>query len=96
MIKEFEAKKRFYLEEEFRNVLFKKALEKEGSLRQIGKKMGYSGPSPNYYINRMWRGEQSITLFQLKVLSEITGVSLEKILQHASQIEKPKSRKFLW
>jgi hypothetical protein len=83
MIRELEAKKKFYLEEEFRNVLFKKALEKEGSLRQLGRKMGYSGPSPNYYINRMWRGEQAIKMDQLKILSTITGISLSTILKNS-------------
>jgi len=89
MTKENDRKKKFSLETSFRDLLFTKAYDKSGSLTQLGRKLGYTGPSPNWYVNRMWRGEQSITLLQLKVLSEITGISLNEILQHATQIEKP-------
>lgn len=86
MIKISVSNEKFFLENEFRNLLFRKAYERAGSLRQLGRKMGYSGPSPNYYVNRMWRGEQAITLSQLKVLSEIAHIPLDVVLQHAKKV----------
>ncbi|MEM2507454.1 MAG: hypothetical protein QXF61_10485 [Nitrososphaeria archaeon] len=83
MRKELELKKKFHLKEEFRNMLFQKALQKEGSLRQLGRKMGYTGSAPNYYVNRMWRGEQAIRIDQLRILAKITGIPLSRILDFA-------------
>lgn len=85
MIRINDSRKRFFLENDFRNSLFKKAYEEVGSLRRLGKRMGYTGVSPNYYVNRMWRGEQAITLSRLKVLSEITHIPLNEILRHAKE-----------
>jgi len=82
-----ERKKKFLLEDEFRNSLFEKAYKEMGSLRQLGRKMGYGGPSPNWYVRRMWYGEQAITLHRLKVLSEITSIPMSQILLHAKEIE---------
>ena len=85
MIREIEAKKRFCLEDEFRDRLFKKAYKNAGSLGQLGKKLGYTGPSPNYYVNRMWRGEQPITRHRLEILSKMTRIPMTEILQHSMQ-----------
>jgi len=79
--------KKFLIEDEFRQKLFEMAYEKEGSLRQLGRKLGYTGSAPNYYVKRMWCGKQLISLEQLKILSEITNISLKEILEH-TEIKK--------
>jgi hypothetical protein len=76
---------KFLLEDMFREKLFEIACKKEGSLRQLGRKLGYTGPAPNYYVNRMKRGEQLINLRQLKILSEITNIDFSEILKHVKE-----------
>ena len=93
MIREIEAKKRFHLEDEFRDRLFKKAYENAGSLRQLGKKLGYTGPSPNYYVNRMWRGEQPITWHRLKILSKMTRIPMTEILHHSKRVSNVRKKR---
>jgi len=78
---------KFFVEDEFREKLFEMAYKKEGSLRRLGRKLGYTGSAPNYYVNRMWCGKQLISLEQLKILSEITNISLKEILDH-TEIKK--------
>ena len=90
MVEYEDLKKKFFLTDNFRESLFKKAYEKVGSLIQLGRKMGYTGPSPNWYVRRMWRGEQAITFRRLKILSEIAGMSMDEILRHSTEVHKRK------
>jgi len=93
MIRKSQKEIYLHVEDEFRDMLFKKAYENVGSRVQLGRKLGYTGPAPNYYVNRMWRGEQPMTLHRLEVLSEMTGIPMAEILNHSVPVSIRRKRR---
>ena len=81
-----DAGSRFELETEFRRMLFNLA-EKEGSMAQIGKRLGYTGKHKGKRFTELRNGHtKTMSIHQLKRLSDVTGIPLEEILRHATPI----------
>jgi DNA-binding Xre family transcriptional regulator len=70
---------RVFLEDSFRVAFIKEAIKKAGSMRQLGRIMGYTSNAPNWSIKRILDGKQGIPLFRLQRLCEFMNVSLTDI-----------------
>jgi len=74
---------RFYLDDEFRKKLFD-IVSKKGSSKELGKKLGYKGKHTARRFRELKNGViKSVTSHQMETLSEITGIPLETIRNHA-------------
>lgn len=73
---------RFSLEEKFRVKLIEKAAEIEGGEAWLGRRLGYS-INFGYRVRQLKRGEVSLDVVQLRVLSKITGISMDEIMKYA-------------
>jgi len=73
---------RFILEKKFRIKLFETAAKIEGGEAPLGKRLGYA-INHGYRVRQLKRGEVSLRLDQLEELSEITGISINKIMKFA-------------
>jgi hypothetical protein len=65
---------RYFLKEEFREKIFKKAVDKEGSEAYLGRKLGYTR-NAGYRFRELRRGEKSTDKRQLKVLADIAEIN---------------------
>lgn len=84
---------RYQLDPEFRRKLFNLALERGGSMAQMGKRLGYKGKWKGKRFKELGDGViKTIALHQLKELSEITSIPLEEVHRHATPI-RAQSRK---
>ncbi|MEM2741926.1 MAG: hypothetical protein QXD95_07245 [Nitrososphaeria archaeon] len=82
------------MNDEFRKKLMKKALEKAGSMRQLGRIMGYTGVSPNWSIKQIIEGKQGIPIDKLERLCNYMGLSILDIKKEINYI-KSKGVKFV-
>ena len=64
------------LEDNFRRRIITEAIKKAGSMRQLGKVMGYKGSAPNWSIKQILEGKQGIRLYRLEKLCRFMGLSL--------------------
>ena len=62
------------------------AIEKAGSMRQLGRIMGYSGPSPNWSIKQIRAGKQGIPYFRVLKLADFLNVHPNDILRNTAKI----------
>jgi DNA-binding Xre family transcriptional regulator len=83
-----------FLNDSFRAALIKEAIEKAGSMRQLGRIMGYTGPSPNWSIKRIAEGKQGIPLSKLERLCTFMGISLKDIENEMKYIKSGRSKVF--
>lgn len=74
------------LEDKFRKRLIEKAIRKAGSMRQLGRVMGYSGNAPNWNIKQIHKGNQGIPFFRLERLCEFMNVPLVDIEENIKRI----------
>jgi hypothetical protein len=70
---------RIFLNDTFRVTFIKEAIEKAGSMRQLGRIMGYTGNSPNWNIKRILDGKQGVPLFRLQRVCEFMNIPLTDI-----------------
>lgn len=77
-----------FLEDAFRKQLIEKAIKKAGSMRQLGRVMGYSASSPNWSIKQIIKGNQGIPFFRLEKLCDFLKISLEEIKKNIREIKK--------
>jgi len=75
------------LEDSFRRSILKQAIKKAGSMRQLGKIMGYSSNSPNWSIKQILEGKQGIPLHRLEKLCTFMGLSLADIKKNIKGIK---------
>ena len=75
-----------FLEDELRKRLIEGAIKKAGSMRQLGRIMGYTSMSPNWSIKQILRGNQGIPLFRLEKLCEFMKLSLVDIEKKIKKI----------
>ena len=68
-----------FLEDKFRIQLIARAINKAGSMRQLGRVMGYSANSPNWSIKQILQGNQGIPLFRLERLCKFMRISFADI-----------------
>ena len=66
--------------------LIDSAIEKAGSMRHLGRIMGYSGPSPNWSIKRIKAGKQGIPYFRLIKLADFLNVHPNDILRNTAKM----------
>ena len=85
---------RIFLKDSFRTALLKEAIEKAGSMRQLGRIMGYAGSSPNWHIKRIAEGKQGIPLGRLERLCTFMGISLKDIENEIKYIKSGRSKVF--
>jgi len=72
-----------FLRSEFRNSLFSRAYEAEGSLHSIALAMGYlSGDGLNGSIREMWKGTRGVPLHRLESLAKIAKTSSDEVLRN--------------
>jgi DNA-binding Xre family transcriptional regulator len=76
------------LKEEFRIELIKRGIKKAGSMRQLGRIMGYTGEAPNWSIKQILQGKQGIPLFRLERLCKFMNISLTDIEKYIEKIKK--------
>jgi hypothetical protein len=75
------------LEDNFRKQLIEKAIKKAGSMRQLGRVMGYSGDAPNWNIKQIYQGNQGIPHFRLKRLCEFMKISFADVEKNIKVIK---------
>ena len=80
---------RYRLEPEFRDILFKKAVQKEGGETHLGRKLGYS-INFGFRVRQLRNGEVSIDERQLRVLSSIAQISWDEIQEHVEGKKRSK------
>jgi hypothetical protein len=71
------------LNSEFREKLFHHALEKEGSEASVGRRLGYQVAKGRRFRELRDGITKTMSLHQLKKLSEITDIPIDEILKHA-------------
>jgi DNA-binding Xre family transcriptional regulator len=79
-----------FLNDSFRVAFIKKAIEKAGSMRQLGRIMGYTSEAPNWSIKQILYGKQGIPLFRLEKLCKFMSVSLIDIESYIVKFCSPK------
>jgi len=75
---------RYRLEPDFREKMFRRAVQEEGSETYVGRLLGYS-INYGFRARQLRRGEIALSKEQLMTLSGITGISMEEILHHVVQ-----------
>lgn len=75
------------LEDEFRKRLIEEAIRKAGSMRQLGKIMGYTGNAPNWSIKQILQGNQGIPLSRLEKLCSFMNLCLTDIERNIKSIK---------
>jgi len=83
-----------YLNDSFRVTFIKKAIEKAGSMRQLGRIMGYTGNAPNWSIKQIAEGKQGIPLSKLERLCNFMGISLIDVEKEISDIKVSRRKSF--
>jgi hypothetical protein len=78
---------RIFLNDTFRVTFIKEAIEKAGSMRQLGRIMGYTGPSPNWSIKQIVEGKQGIPIRKLERLCIFMGISPKEIEKEISDVK---------
>jgi DNA-binding Xre family transcriptional regulator len=73
------------LKEEFRRELIERGIEKAGSMRQLGRVMGYTGDAPNWHIKQILQGKRGIPLFRLERLCKFMNISLADIEKYVDR-----------
>jgi len=71
-----------FLDDKFRGLLIRRGIKKSGSMRQLGRVMGYTGNAPNWSIKQILYGKQGIALFRLKKLCYFLDLNLKDIEKH--------------
>lgn len=87
-LKKLSGKVSISLEDKFRKRLIEAAIKKAGSMRQLGRVMGYSAGSPNWSIKQILHGNQGIPLFRLERLCEFMKMSFEDIEKNIKRIKR--------
>lgn len=78
--------RRYRLNPDFREKLFRIATEKEGSDAQLGKRLGYQS-APGRRLRELRDGNtKTIDHAKLERLSEITGIPIKDILEHCEEV----------
>jgi hypothetical protein len=85
---------RIFLNDSFRVTFIKKAIEKAGSMRRLGRIMGYTGNAPNWSIKQIAEGKQGIPLSKLERLCNFMGVSLIDVEKEISDIKLNRRKSF--
>lgn len=75
-----------YLQGSYVRELIDSAIEKAGSMRHLGRIMGYFGPSPNWSIKRIRAGKQGIPYFKILKLADFLNLHPNDILKHTAKI----------
>ena len=75
------------LDEEYRKSLIQEGIRKGGSMRQLGRIMGYTSSSPNWSIKLILSGKQGIPFHRLKRLCQFLNVPLTEVLNHIIEIK---------
>jgi hypothetical protein len=73
------------LDSEFREKLFNLALEREGNEASVGRSLGYQVAKGRRFRELRDGITKTISLSQLKKLSEITNIPIDEILKHAHE-----------
>jgi hypothetical protein len=77
-----------FLEDNFRKQLIEGAIKKAGSMRQLGRIMGYSGNSPNWSIKQILYGNQGIPLHRMQKLCAFIGISWKDVEKNVRNIRR--------
>lgn len=78
------------LEDAFRKHLLEEAINKAGSLRELGRVMGYTGNASNWNVKQILYGQQGIPLFRLERLCKFMNISLTNIEKHIREVKTRK------
>jgi len=76
------------LENGFRKRFIEDAIKKAGSLRELGRIMGYTGKASNWNVKQILHGKQGIPLFRLERLCDFMNVPLADIQKHVVKIRQ--------
>lgn len=79
------------LEDGFRKRFIEDAIRKAGSMRELGRIMGYTGKASNWNVKQILYGKQGIPLFRLERLCEFMNISFVDVKKYVKEI---KTRKF--
>ena len=75
-----------FLDNKFRELLIKKGIKKSGSMRRLGRVMGYPGVTPSWNVKQMLFGKQGIPFFRLKRLCDFLDLKLEDVEKHVVSV----------
>lgn len=74
---------KIWLSADFRAELIDIAIEKAGSINQLGRILGYrSRVHPGWSVRQLMTGAQPFTYDRLQTLSEFTGYPMERIMKY--------------
>lgn len=74
---------KIWLSADFRAELLTSAIEKAGSVNQLGRVLGYrSRVHPGWSVRQLLTGAQPFTYDRLVTLSEFTGCPMDRILKY--------------
>lgn len=76
------------LEDQYREHIIKRAIEKAGSMYQLGRIMGYMGNAPNWNIKQILSGKQGIPFYRLKRLCDLLDINLDDVEKHIVQLKR--------
>ena len=74
------------LGDDYRKFMIEKGIKKAGSMRQLGRVMGYRGNAPNWSIKQILWGKQGIPFYRLKRLCEFLNITLDDVEKHVIQV----------
>lgn len=79
---EFATEGKIWLSADFRAELLNQAIDKAGSINQLGRVLGYrSRVHPGWSVRQLLTGAQPFTYQRLETLSEFTGCPMERIMR---------------
>jgi hypothetical protein len=74
---------KIWLSADFRTELLNRAIEKAGSVNQLGRVLGYrSRVHPGWSVRQLLTGAQPFTLQRLRTLAEFTGCPMDRIMKY--------------
>ncbi len=74
---------KIWLSADFRTELLNDAIEKAGSINQLGRVLGYrSRVHPGWSVRQLLTGAQPFTYQRLMTLSEFTGCPMDRIMKY--------------
>lgn len=75
--------RKIWLSADFRADLLNNAIDKAGSVNQLGRILGYrSRVHPGWSVRQLLTGAQPFTYDRLRMLSEYTGCPMERIMRY--------------
>jgi len=78
------------LEDDFRKRFIQDAIEKAGSLCELGRILGYTGKASNWNVKQILYGKQGIPLFRLKRLCQFMNLSIDQLQNKIKKIKTSK------